>query len=289
MSIFADARTTYHDALKSSKVYALVSGEKGIAASNADKDSKPSVRIAAHLAESLGVKEVLPKRLPGQTAGARFEEHTTDFLRKTFLRLGGLRPGAWDVDRVSSRGGLNIARYDQYSHLQDVNDAASENPSLRVLLGEDYIIASDVVIARRPEPDGVINSREALVDGSIAARTSMRVVNDAKPSLHACVSCKWTMRSDRSQNSRYEALRLIRSRKGRVPHLAVVTAEPLPSRLASIALGTGDIDCVYHIALPELIDAVASLGESEAVSLLSLMVDGRRLKDIADLPLDLAI
>ena len=289
MSAFADARTAYHDALKTSKVYALIKGKKGIAASNADKDSKPSVRIAAHLANTLGVTRVLPQRLAGQTAGAQFEEHTTNFLRDTFLRLDELRPGTWDIDRVSTRGGLNVARYDQYSHLQDVNDAASDNPSLRVLLGEDYIIASDVVVARHPETDDVINAREALIDGSIAARTSIRVANKAKPSLHACVSCKWTMRSDRSQNSRYEALRLIRSRKGRVPHLAVVTAEPLPSRLASIALGTGDIDCVYHIALPELIDAVASLGESEAVSLLSLMVDGRRLKDIADLPLDLAI
>lgn len=289
MSRFTDARNAYHAALKSSDAYALIDGEKGIAASNADKDSKPSVKIAAHLAEALGVKRILPKRLPGQTVGARFEDHTAEFLRATFLHLRGLRPGKWDVDRVSSRGGLNIATYDQYSHLQEVNDATEENPSLRVLLGEDYIIASDVVIARHPETDIFINAEEALVDGSVATRTSMRLANTTKPSLHACVSCKWTMRSDRAQNSRYEALRLIRSRKGRVPHLAVVTAEPLPSRLASIALGTGDIDCVYHIALPELINAVATLGESEAVSVLALMVEGRRLKDIADLPLDLAI
>jgi hypothetical protein len=97
------------------------------------------------------------------------------------------------------------------------------------------------------------------------------------------------MRSDRSQNSRAEALRLIRSRKGRTPHIVVVTAEPLPSRLASIALGTGDIDCVYHIALPELMRSVKRFGESEALSIMSLMIKGRRLKDISDLPLDLAV
>jgi len=289
MSRFTNARNAYHAALKSSKVYALIDGEGGIAASNADKDSKASVAIAAHLASALGVTTVLKKRLAAQTVGARFEDHTTEFLRETFLHLQGLRPGKWDIDRVSPRGGLNIASYDQYSHLQDVNNAAEDNPSLRVLLGEDYIIASDVVIARQPEADKAINADEDLIDESVAARTAMRSANTDKPSLHACVSCKWTMRSDRAQNSRYEALRLIRSRKGRVPHLAVVTAEPLPSRLASIALGTGDIDCVYHIALPELINAVESLGQSEAASLLALMVEGRRLKDIADLPLDLAI
>jgi hypothetical protein len=37
-----------------------------------------------------------------------------------------------------------------------------------------------------------------------------------------------------------------------------VTAEPLPSRIASLALGTGDVDCIYHAALYELVDAVES-------------------------------
>ena len=86
-----------------------------------------------------------------------------------------------------------------------------------------------------------------------------------------------------------EALNLIRNRKGRLPHVAVVTAEPTPSRLASIALGTGDIDCVYHFALYELQETLTNLGMDDAADLLAVMVDGKRLKDISDLPLDLAI
>jgi hypothetical protein len=75
-----------------------------------------------------------------------------------------------------------------------------------------------------------------------------------------------------------------------VTHIVAVTAEPLPSRLASLALGTGDIDCVYHFALVELQEAVASLTmEEEARRMLSDLIQGRRLKDISDLPLDLAI
>jgi hypothetical protein len=54
------------------------------------------------------------------------------------------------------------------------------------------------------------------------------------------LSSKWTIRLDRSQNSRTEALNLIRNRKCPLPHIVVVT-EPLPSRIASIAMGTGDI------------------------------------------------
>lgn len=97
------------------------------------------------------------------------------------------------------------------------------------------------------------------------------------------------MRSDRAQNSRTEALNLIRNRKGSLPHIVVVTGEPAPSRLASLAMGTGDIDCVYHFALYELMEAVREAGADDAGILLKTLTDGKRLKDISDLPLDLCI
>ena len=82
---------------------------------------------------------------------------------------------------------------------------------------------------------------------------------------------------------------MIRNRKGRTPHIVVVTAEPTPSRLASLALGTGDVDTVYHFALPELTKAVKASGNDEAESMLGILVSGKRLRDISDLPLDLAV
>ena len=90
------------------------------------------------------------------------------------------------------------------------------------------------------------------------------------------------------QNTRSEALNLIRNRKGRLPHIVAVTAEPMPTRIAAIALGTGDIDCVYHFALPELVE-VLSDQKRESLDLIETMIEGRRLRDIADLPLDLVI
>ena len=54
-------------------------------------------------------------------------------------------------------------------------------------------------------------------------------------------------------------------------HIVVVTAESLPSRIASIALGTGDLDCVYHFALPELEAAVDKLGNDDSKGLLMMM------------------
>ena len=74
-----------------------------------------------------------------------------------------------------------------------------------------------------------------------------------------------------------------------MPHAVLITAEPLPSRIASIALGTGDLDCVYHFALYELREAVQAHGNEDSVEMLTTMVDGKRLKDISDLPLDLAV
>ncbi|MDD7047873.1 MAG: NgoMIV family type II restriction endonuclease [Lachnospiraceae bacterium] len=82
---------------------------------------------------------------------------------------------------------------------------------------------------------------------------------------------------------------MIRNRKGLTPHIVVVTGEPLPSRLSSLALGTGDIDCVYHFALYELIDAVKDTGAEDSIEILKILVEGKRLRDISDLPLDLAI
>lgn len=147
-----------------------------------------------------------------------------------------------------------------------------------------------MIIARYPEPDEIINSGpETLVDLKVASRTGMREINDPRPAIHASISCKLTMRSDRSQNSRSESLNLIRNRKGKTPHIVVLTAEPTPSRLSSLALGTGDIDCVYHVALPELMEAVAAKGSDDSNESMRIMVEGRRLRDIADLPFDLAI
>jgi hypothetical protein len=46
---------------------------------------------------------------------------------------------------------------------------------------------------------------------------------------------------------------------------------------------------VYHFALYELQKSVKALEMSDAEDMLAVMVSGNRLKDISDLPLDLAI
>ncbi len=277
---FEEARKSFHAALLGN---VLITNEKGVP-SNADVGNAASIAIALGIASRIGA-EARGARLAGQMSGNKFEEICAQFLQETFGRLTHLRPGTWKVTRSGRK--LAIAAYDQYAHLAALDRAARHDPELAAALGSDYTITPDVVIRRDPEEDEQINRDELLVDASVARRTSLRRVNDALPILHASISCKWTLRSDRAQNARSEALNLIRNRKGRLPHVVVVTAEPMPSRIASIALGTGDIDCVYHFALPELIDTIDSLPYPDAQDMLNTMVNGNRLRDIADLPLDL--
>lgn len=155
-------------------------------------------------------------------------------------------------------------------------------------IGNNYIVAPDIVIYRELEADEEINKMQLLVNDTVCKMADIRASNGGRPILHASISAKWTMRSDRAQNSRTEALGLIRNRKGHLPHIVVVTGEPMPGRLASLALGTGDIDCMYHFALYELIKAVEKSGAEDSIEMLHLLIEGKRIKDISDLPLDLA-
>lgn len=281
---FRKARNAFHGALLERVLFADQNG----VLSNSDSSQKVSIKIARALAEQLGSVSV-KDRLDGQKSGDLFEVEIASFIKEAFLRLGHLRPGIWDVRRVGGRNSLEIARYEQFSHLNALRRAAASNPELAAALGNDYTITPDIVVVRAPESDERINANNFLVDASVAASSSLRSANQPLELLHASISCKWTLRSDRAQNARSEALNLIRNRKGRLPHIVVVTGEPMPSRLASLTLGTGDIDCVYHFALPELIQAIDSLGLTDHREQLDIMVDGKRLRDIADLPLDLAV
>ncbi len=282
-SFIAKARKKFHAKLLES---VLTIDAHGIP-SNADKDNKLSVRIASGIAEKL--QSETGKRLAGQTSGSEFEAITADYIQETFLALGNIRPGRWEIRRIGNRNRLAIAEFEQYKHLIALDKAAKHDPELAASLGSDYTITPDVIIIRHLLEDDEINKTNILVDESVARKADLRKANGGKPLLHASISSKWTIRSDRSQNSRSEALNLIKNRKGHLPHIVVVTAEPLPSRLSSIALGTGEIDCVYHFALHELQERVNTLQNEEAMELLKIMVEGKRLKDISDLPLDLAV
>lgn len=274
-----ELRKAYHE-----EICCRILGYKDGAPSIADRDNKRSVEVAKGILTRMGFPPC-PKPPLGQKAGSLFESLTRDYLAHAFALLQHLRPGDWTF---SVHG--DLTNFDQYEHLRDLTQVLKQHPGLQAALG-DYLITPDITIGRAPVPDKAINRDSAIVQPGIATLTPLRA--DRVPPngaiLHANVSCKWTIRSDRSQNSRTEALNLIRNRKGNAPHIVIVTAEPLPSRIASVALGTGDLDCVYHMALYELQDAIDELGDETLSETLNLLVAGKRLRDISDLPFDLAI
>lgn len=266
-------------------------------ATNADKDNKSSVLLANGIFQqllderSMKIEQCLEEK-HAQGKGNSFEAAVRTFIESTFEALNYIRPGTWNVRQITSRGGVEVGGFEQYTHLRELQELSNQHLELRSFLGDGYTISPDVVITRKPEPDVFFNTDTHLLDNESANFASLRLKNHPTPPLeilHASISCKFTMRSDRAQNTRTEALNLLRSRKGRSPHIVSVTAEPTPSRISSLALGTGDLDCVYHFALPELIHAAKSNRMDDSLDFIDMMVKGKRLKDISDLPLDLVI
>ena len=288
-----DLRRTYHERLCDEIIRIRKRSEKEYP-NFADGSSTSSVAIARSISNQLKCSKS-HESITGQTKGKRFEEATSDFLAKCFDVLQHLRPGNWEHSTTETA----ISEFDQYAHLAHVEQVVQDDETLSSALGRDYIVAPDIVIARFPVEDVEINnsrngdSRNVVDEQSRAARlTPLRAANhdddDPRLLLHASISCKWTIRSDRSQNTRTEALNLVRNRKGHLPHIAAVTIEPMPTRLAALAMGTGDLDCIYHAALPELRKAIEGIDNEDQLDMLNMMEKGRRLRDISDLPFDLA-
>lgn len=292
MKTHAALRRGYHQTIAKQIAFRTKSKDgKSTFANFADGSSLSSVKISDELSTRLGFSQVV-QRISGQTAGKLFETITCDYLAAAFTSLHHLRPGNWKF-RTSQTA---ISNFVQYQHLDEVAQLVKTHQELSVALGHGYIVTPDIVVSREPVDDAEVNARSRLVrpKDEIAKLSLFRSTNQqsSKPRafLHASISCKWTIRSDRSQNTRTEALNLVRNRKGNLPHVVAVTAEPLPMRIASLALGTGDLDCVYHFALPELREACAATsGAADQLEMLDTMIAGNRLRDISDLPFDLAV
>lgn len=302
-ALLARERKAFHDDLIARGVVGFNektrNGEKICVSSNADISQTASRDIAERMTALVLAETRSAPRSPltGQTLGKEFELAVCQFVDRTFPYLQAVRPGRWNVQQLGNQSAVKEASFSQYEHLAQIDQLVSISRELKAALGNDYVVAPDVVVSRELCTDDELNHPVIVVDEMVAQNADLRagltpLGKPKLPILHASISAKWTMRSDRAQNSRTEALNLIRNRKGQLPHVMVVTGEPLPSRIASLALGTGDIDCTYHAFLYELIEAVdviAKDGREDLAELVHTLVDGKRLKDISDLPLDLAV
>lgn len=267
----------------------------GFPITGADVGGATSMWIMEHWAEQLPGS--LGALGTGQRSGSTYEGLLENFLNDGFDALA--KAGVQDAERLSATRGGTGEEFDQYTHLADINAALRGSDELRALFGRNYGVRPDVLIARRridpADLGGRGNEPIALYtpffgDAKYAVNRVPRgrtVIPEA-PILQAIVSCKFTLRSDRAQNVRPEANSAIKWRKGRLPSIVAITAEPMVGRLESLALGTGEIDCVYHSALPELDAAMVTAG-AKGLEQLRELVRTRRLRDVSDLLFDVML
>ncbi|MBT2449369.1 type II site-specific deoxyribonuclease [Streptomyces sp. ISL-43] len=125
-----------------------------------------------------------------------------------------------------------IAHLDKIDH--EVLQAETKRLELLDLLGEESVLKLDITISR----------------------ATPGVASAAAQHLIAGLSLKWTLRTDRAQDCRSQGSKMASLRRGRMPHFAAVTMEPRPSMLNLLGRGSGDVDCLYHLDLPALSQAI---------------------------------
>lgn len=206
-------------------------GKTRLVPNTADTDNAASLIISGTVLDMLGVPRGIPTGVIDPKSGRPLELAVAESLRTDLPRYDHERE--WRIYDVP----VPISNFIQYSHLKEVDSVVEKSLQLRLTLGRDYLIKPDVAVGLPGRHPGDL------------------------PFLHASISCKWTIRSDRVQNIRHENNQMIRHRRERLPHLVTVTAEPLPSRLVSIARGTGEVDAVYHIAYGAMDSAIRDLAK----------------------------
>lgn len=229
-----------------------------------DSNDDQSIRLGARLIQHLGV----PEGHPGPSnPGAEVE----DMIVK---HLHSLRP---DLSIARSRPATDFV---QYAHLKVFSDfhrgyvgstaALAELSSAINRLPDSLERAAlegayEKLGRRIDEDDRIINTlkQETPQESLLKIDVSVGVPRkDGTEELAVALSSKWSLRTDRAQDCVSQGNKLVTHRRGRMPHFAVITIETRPAMLKILADGSGAIDCVYHLDLATLAQAIAEEAET---------------------------
>ena len=145
-ALIANARFHFHKQLFETNTLTLTTA--GVA-SNADTSSRGSKAIARRIVDILVEEQhhavSTVDKISGQTLGKQFETLTMEFLRETFPYLQNLRPGNWTILQLGNNNKLKTSDFAQYEHLAYLNALTTQNAQLAAALGNDYLVAPDVV------------------------------------------------------------------------------------------------------------------------------------------------
>ncbi|WP_200934507.1 NgoMIV family type II restriction endonuclease [Nostocoides sp. Soil756] len=211
--------------------------------------------LFARLAVPPGVSEV-------ERVGSVMEERAAS-------HLSGLRP---DLVTARSRSATEFAQYRHLAvfqrfrraYLGPSDDLADEVASLLMQpLGPEVerVLqrALQAGVQRRRDHELIIDLLETMPEESLLKVDLTIAAAAPSERLLVAISSKWSLRTDRAQDCISQGAKLVSLRRGHMPHYAVLTMEPRPAMLRLIAYGSGSVDCVYHLALPELRQAAADL------------------------------
>jgi hypothetical protein len=231
-----------------------------------DKNDAGSVEWGRALFAELHVD---PSAHELDTIGSRMEQAAT-------AELSRLRPDL-------AFGSGTALGFEQYTHLRVFRDFS------KAYKGPEPSLEADVIALRLKYKDADLKSffsrvlraqkqskndhdlvtalraampEESLLnlDMTVAAPVTQNLqAPPIAPRLLIGLSSKWSLRTDRAQDCISQGSKLVSLRRGRMPHYAVLTMEPRPAMLKLLAYGSGSVDCVYHLALPELRRAAASI------------------------------
>lgn len=172
--------------------------------------------------------------------------------------------------------------------LKKLTDALPPSDQASVIQAE-----IDRVLAHLSTADALVTAMKDQMPSESLLKLDLTVAEDdeqSSPLLRIALSAKWSLRTDRAQDCISQGSKLVGQRRGRMPHYAVITIEPRPSMLKIIGDGSGAVDCVYHLHLPALTQAVETAAQRSnnpatwppAVTFRRLVAQGR-LRDYDDL------
>lgn len=186
--------------------------------------------------------------------------------KRAAAHLTSLRP---DLMLAQSRPALE---FDQYRHLNvfrqfgktyrgpaaELDEALDELPSTPEFSSvRDHIHAA--IAAAQQDHQLVVQLQDTMPEESLLKIDITVAAPEPIDRLLIGLSSKWTLRTDRAQDCVSQGSKLVNHRRGHMPHYAVLTMEPRPSMLKLIAYGSGAVDCIYHLALPELQEAAMQI------------------------------
>jgi hypothetical protein len=264
-----------------------------------DQTDKGSVELGEALFEVLGVR---PEAKGDEPTGSPFAQQVARHLSTKMAEV---------TDRLVVEPEKRLNAFQQYRHvgaLGDLEPGASReyvkafsrlkaevrkrisSPPSAVIRLEEMIAAVERAASEEAEKRRSVLievGAESLLklDVSIAEPQQSRL-----PELLLGLSLKWSLRTDRAQDCRSQGAKLSALRRGRMPHFAAVTMEPRPYMLNLLGGGSGDVDCVYHLDLPALTEAIQRVYRSKTdknslrtVATFERLVDQRRLRDYDEL------